>query len=55
LIGVTVNLAGKVDGMLTDWIENARRVSEMDRASIYEAANWFDQIKNAVNYLHEKG
>jgi len=55
LIGVTVNLAGKVDGMLTDWIENARRVSEMDRASIYEAAKWIDQIKNAVNYLHEKG
>lgn len=53
-IGVTVNADGKVDGMLTDWLKNARPISEIENVSVHEAAKWIGQIKDAVNYLHQK-
>ena len=55
LVGVTVNADGKVDGMLTAWIENARPISEIEIISVEEAAKWIAQIKNAVDYLHKNG
>jgi serine/threonine protein kinase len=51
---VTVNADGKVDGMLTVWIENARPLSEIESASVKEAAKWIGQIRDAIHYLHGK-
>ena len=55
LVGVTVNTDGKVDGMLTDWIENARPLSEIETVSAKEATKWIGQIKDAISYIHQKG
>lgn len=54
LVGVTINADDKVDGMLIDWIENARPLSEIETVLAKEAEKWIGQIKDAIGYLHQK-
>jgi hypothetical protein len=45
LTGVTVNGDGKIDGMLTDWIECAKSLDTIDTITPAEASKWIIQIR----------
>src|SRR5437667_7981059 len=43
---------GKVQGMLIDYIENARSLRDIEFISADECDKWAAQIRDAIEYLH---
>ena len=56
LIGVveTANQKGKLQGMLLDYIENARSLQAVEFISPHDCDKWTNQIRDAIEYLHGK-
>ena len=56
LVGLMKSLdeEGKIEGMLTEYIENARSLRKMDRISRDDYEKWTSQIKEAIEYLHQR-
>ena len=55
LIGIVqAEGSDKIDGMLMDYIENARVLGHVDSVSSDEYDKWTGQISGAIKYLHEK-
>ena len=44
----------KIEGMLMEYIENARVLGRVDSFSSDEYHKWADQIRGAVEHVHEK-
>ena len=40
--------------MLLEWIEQAKRLSEIEAVSPEEALKWINQIQDAIQYLHRR-
>lgn len=49
------NQEDKVEGILIDYIENARSLRNITSISAEEFARWTGQIMDAIDYLHQKG
>ena len=45
----------KIEGMLIDYVENARVLRDIDILSTDECQKWAGQIRGAIEYLHDKG
>ena len=45
---------GKVQGMLIDYIENARSLRDIEFITADECDKWAAQIRDAIEYLHAK-
>jgi len=55
LIGIVqAKNSGKIEGMLIDYIENARVLGHVDSVSSHEYDKWTGQIGGAIKYLHGK-
>jgi len=50
----TCNQKGKVEGMLIEYIENALSLRDIEFISANECDKWADQIRDAIEYLHDK-
>lgn len=44
---------GKIEGMLIDYVENARSLWDIEFISADECNKWADQMRAAIEYLHE--
>jgi len=55
LVGLEVNPEEKVEGMIIDYIENGRSLSDIPSISSEQCDKWTEQIKHAIEYLHQKG
>lgn len=55
LVGLEVNEEEKVEGMVIDYIENARSLRDISSISAELCDKWTGQIKHAIEYLHHKG
>jgi serine/threonine protein kinase len=53
LVGVMVDGDGRVEGMIIDWVENARLLRDLKSISAEECERWTRQIRDAIMYLHE--
>lgn len=61
--GVVIGLVGlveaeeseRIEGMLIDWVQNARILRDIIFVSINECEKWAGQIREAIEYLHDKG
>jgi tRNA A-37 threonylcarbamoyl transferase component Bud32 len=49
------NQEAKIEGMLIEYIENARKLRDITSISAEECERWTSQIKEAVEYLHQRG
>jgi tRNA A-37 threonylcarbamoyl transferase component Bud32 len=49
------NQEAKIEGMLIEYIENARSLRDITSVSAQEYDRWIGQIKDAVEYLHQRG
>ena len=56
LVGLVepANQKGKVQGMLIDYVENARSLRDIELISADECDKWADQMRDAIEYLHAK-
>jgi serine/threonine protein kinase len=45
---------GKIQGMLIDFVENARCLRDIEFISSDECDKWAGQMRDAIEYLHEK-
>ena len=55
LVGLEVNEDGKVEGMVIDYIKNARSLKNIRSISAEQCDKWTGQIKQAIDHLHQKG
>jgi tRNA A-37 threonylcarbamoyl transferase component Bud32 len=46
---------GKIEGMLLDYIENAKSIRNIGSITCVECEKWTGQIRGAIEYLHRKG
>lgn len=44
-----------VEGMLIDYVENAKSVRMMETFSREECESWSNQIHDAIKYIHQNG
>jgi serine/threonine protein kinase len=49
------NHQAKIEGMLIEYIDNARSLRDIPDISTQECERWTGQIKEAVHYLHHEG
>lgn len=55
LIGLLVDERDRVEGMITDYVDEARPLREVHSLSSYEFEKWSNQIREAIAYLHGNG
>ena len=55
LVDLMLNGDAKMKGMIVDWMENARLLSDLPYISAHEREKWTRQIKDSIEYIHQKG
>ena len=53
--GLVVDEEDKVEGMLIEYIDNAKSLAKMESFSIVERERWSKQMEQAIHYLHTNG
>ena len=53
LLGLVIDEAGKIEAMLTEYVEGAISLRQRESFTSKEIKKWSKQIKEAIDYLHE--